>query len=50
MIDAVARGEAAITPATAARIIRHLSTLGGGRRASRRPTGLPLASSRSSAS
>ena len=28
MIDAVARGEAAITPATAARIIRHLSTLG----------------------
>jgi DNA-binding NarL/FixJ family response regulator len=27
MIDAVARGEAAITPATAARIIRHLSTL-----------------------
>ena len=29
MIDAVARGEAAITPATAARIIRHLSTLGG---------------------
>jgi DNA-binding NarL/FixJ family response regulator len=29
MIDAVARGEAAITSATAARIIRHLSTLGG---------------------
>jgi DNA-binding NarL/FixJ family response regulator len=29
MIDAVARGEAAITPATAARIIRHLSTMGG---------------------
>ena len=28
MIDAVARGEAAITPATAARIIRHLSSLG----------------------
>ena len=28
MIDAVARGEAAITPATAARIIRHLSMLG----------------------
>jgi DNA-binding NarL/FixJ family response regulator len=28
MIDAVSRGEAAITPATAARIIRHLSTLG----------------------
>jgi DNA-binding NarL/FixJ family response regulator len=28
MIDAVARGEAAITPATAARIIRHLSRLG----------------------
>ena len=28
MIDAVARGEAAITPATAARIIRHLSALG----------------------
>jgi len=28
MIDAVARGEAAISPATAARIIRHLSTLG----------------------
>ncbi len=28
MIDAVARGEAAITPATAARIIRHLSTMG----------------------
>lgn len=27
MIDTVARGEAAITPATAARIIRHLSTL-----------------------
>ena len=27
MIDAVARGEAAITPATAARIIRHLSSL-----------------------
>ena len=27
MIEAVARGEAAITPATAARIIRHLSTL-----------------------
>jgi DNA-binding NarL/FixJ family response regulator len=27
MIDAVARGEAAITPATAARIIRHLSTM-----------------------
>jgi DNA-binding NarL/FixJ family response regulator len=27
MIDAVSRGEAAITPATAARIIRHLSTL-----------------------
>ena len=32
MIDAVARGEAAITPATAARIIRHLSTMGGRRR------------------
>jgi DNA-binding NarL/FixJ family response regulator len=29
MIDAVARGEAAITPATAARIIRHLSTMSG---------------------
>lgn len=28
MIDTVARGEAAITPATAARIIRHLSTMG----------------------
>jgi DNA-binding NarL/FixJ family response regulator len=28
MIEAVARGEAAITPATAARIIRHLSSLG----------------------
>ena len=28
MIDAVSRGDAAITPATAARIIRHLSTLG----------------------
>lgn len=28
MIDTVARGEAAITPATAARIIRHLSSLG----------------------
>jgi DNA-binding NarL/FixJ family response regulator len=28
MIDAVARGEAAITPATAARIIRHLTSLG----------------------
>ena len=28
MIDAVSRGEAAITPATAARIIRHLSSLG----------------------
>ena len=28
MLDAVARGEAAITPATAARIIRHLSRLG----------------------
>jgi DNA-binding NarL/FixJ family response regulator len=28
MIDAVARGEAAITPAPAARIIRHLSSLG----------------------
>ena len=28
MIDTVARGEAAITPATAARIIRHLSILG----------------------
>jgi DNA-binding NarL/FixJ family response regulator len=28
MIDTVARGEAAITPATAARIIRHLSNLG----------------------
>jgi DNA-binding NarL/FixJ family response regulator len=28
MIDAVSRGEAAITPATAAQIIRHLSTLG----------------------
>ena len=28
MIDAVARGEAAISPATAARIIRHLSSLG----------------------
>jgi DNA-binding NarL/FixJ family response regulator len=27
MIDAVARGDAAITPATAARIIRHLSSL-----------------------
>jgi DNA-binding NarL/FixJ family response regulator len=27
MLDAVARGEAAITPATATRIIRHLSTL-----------------------
>jgi DNA-binding NarL/FixJ family response regulator len=27
MIDAVSRGEAAITPATAARIIRHLSSL-----------------------
>jgi len=27
MIDTVSRGEAAITPATAARIIRHLSTL-----------------------
>jgi DNA-binding NarL/FixJ family response regulator len=30
MIDAVARGEAAITPATAARIIRHLSLIGSG--------------------
>jgi DNA-binding NarL/FixJ family response regulator len=30
MIDAVARGEAAITPATAARIIRHLSNLSAG--------------------
>jgi DNA-binding NarL/FixJ family response regulator len=29
MIDTVARGEAAITPATAARIIRHLSTMSG---------------------
>ncbi len=28
MIDAVSRGEAAITPATAARIIRHLTSLG----------------------
>jgi DNA-binding NarL/FixJ family response regulator len=28
MIEAVARGEAAITPATATRIIRHLSSLG----------------------
>jgi DNA-binding NarL/FixJ family response regulator len=28
MIEAVARGEAAITPATAARIIRHLASLG----------------------
>ena len=28
MIEAVARGKAAITPATAARIIRHLSSLG----------------------
>lgn len=28
MIEAVARGEAAITPATAARIIRHLTNLG----------------------
>jgi len=28
MIETVARGEAAITPATAARIIRHLSSLG----------------------
>jgi DNA-binding NarL/FixJ family response regulator len=28
MIEAVARGDAAITPATAARIIRHLTTLG----------------------
>ena len=28
MIDAVARGEAAISPATAARIIRHLTSLG----------------------
>jgi len=28
MIEAVARGEAAITPATAARIIRHLARLG----------------------
>ena len=28
MIEAVARGEAAITPATAARIIRHLTSLG----------------------
>jgi DNA-binding NarL/FixJ family response regulator len=28
MVDTVARGEAAITPATAARIIRHLSSLG----------------------
>ena len=28
MIEAVARGEAAITPATAARIMRHLSSLG----------------------
>ena len=28
MIESVARGEAAITPATAARIIRHLSSLG----------------------
>jgi DNA-binding NarL/FixJ family response regulator len=28
MIDTVARGEAAITPATAARIIRHLSNMG----------------------
>ena len=27
MIETVSRGEAAITPATAARIIRHLSTL-----------------------
>jgi DNA-binding NarL/FixJ family response regulator len=30
MIDAVARGEAAISPATAARIIRHLSQMGAG--------------------
>ena len=28
MIETVARGEAAITPATAARIIRHLASLG----------------------
>lgn len=34
MIEAVARGEAAITPATAARIIRHLSVLGAGAEAS----------------
>ena len=38
MIDAVARGEAAITPATAARIIRHLSQPGRRDRAVRRPT------------
>ena len=38
MIETVARGEAAITPATAARIIRHLSSLAPARR-SRRRTG-----------
>ena len=39
MIDAVARGDAAITPATAARIIRHLSSLGGGDGRTRGRTG-----------
>ena len=44
MIEAVARGEAAITPATAARIIRHLSSLGaaGNEPAPERLTGREL--------